>query len=201
MLLTHIISFYNLKFNWTGLCLEANPFYWFRLSYRKCAVIGAVVGHDLMEEVTFQVAPNDMKQGLMGGIMGKDFDSNRRQSPKKEQLPRYTVPLADVLVKFKAPKVIDYLPLDVEGAEKYIMSAFPFHDYTIRLLTIERPSEELVELLQKHKFVYVCTMGGFGEKLFSHISAIPSLNLDTLFSLPQAGRYYRDRADLSQYLV
>jgi hypothetical protein len=140
-----------------------------------------------MEEVTFQVASNDMKQGLMGGIMGKDFD-NHRQSSKKERSLRYTVPLVDVLVKFEAPKVIDYLSLDVEGAEKYVMSAFPFHDYTIRLLTIERPSDELVELLRKHDYIYVCTMGGFGETLFSHISTLASLDLNRLFSLPQAGR-------------
>ena len=65
------------------------------------------------------------------------------------------------------PKVIDYLSLDVEGAETMIMSAFPFDSHTIKVMTVERPTPELKRLLQRHGYVQLGDLGNFGESLLS----------------------------------
>ena len=57
--------------------------------------------------------------------------------------------------EFNAPETIDYLSLDVEGAETRILRGFPFHKYKFLAMTIERPTVELNELLFKNGYVFV----------------------------------------------
>lgn len=51
--------------------------------------------------------------------------------------------MARLLDDFGAPAVIDYLSLDIEGAEWYAFSTFPWHRYVFLTITVERPSTEL----------------------------------------------------------
>ena len=51
--------------------------------------------------------------------------------------------------KANAPKVIDYLSLDVEGAELEVLKNFPFKKYKFLSMKIERPSKELNKILFK----------------------------------------------------
>jgi hypothetical protein len=79
-------------FGWGGLCIEHNPQYWAGLSYRKCHVVGAVIGAQNMQEVQFKY-PN--RFGPKGGIVGEQFD-NKEASKFGEDRPRYTVTLCGV---------------------------------------------------------------------------------------------------------
>ena len=63
-----------------------------------------------------------------------------------------TVLLEDVLRKHKAPYVIDYFSLDVEGYEYEIFKNFPFKEYTFLCLGVERPPEELHKLLEANGY-------------------------------------------------
>ena len=54
-----------------------------------------------------------------------------------------------------SPKIIDYLSLDVEGAETRILERFPFDKYTFLTLTIERPTLKLEKLLFQNGYVFV----------------------------------------------
>jgi hypothetical protein len=97
------------KLGWRGLCMEPNPAYWAGLSYRKCDIVGAVVGSSRMEEIQFRF-PN--RVGPQGGIVNEQFD-NKAASKFDEDRPRYTVTLQEIFERFQTPKVIDYLSLDV----------------------------------------------------------------------------------------
>lgn len=48
-----------------------------------------------------------------------------------------TISLADMLRKNNAPRDIEYLSIDTEGSEYEILSAFPFSEFTIRVITVE----------------------------------------------------------------
>lgn len=45
--------------------------------------------------------------------------------------------LNSVLEKYKAPKEIDYLSIDVEGSEMNVLKGLTFENYDIKLITIE----------------------------------------------------------------
>jgi hypothetical protein len=85
-------------FGWGGLCIEHNPQYWAGLSYRKCHVVGAVIGAQNMQEVQFKY-PN--RFGPKGGIVGEQFD-NKEASKFGEDRPRYTVTLCGVFERYRS---------------------------------------------------------------------------------------------------
>lgn len=155
------------KFGWKGICIEPNPIYWYRLSFRKCHALGTFVGANDGAEV--EVALSDKSvHGPFGGIVGKDFDNKK----SKETQKRYTASLRSILKRFNAPNVIDYMSLDVEGAEYYIMKDFPFEEYIFKVLTVERPNEELQALLKKHKYHFVYKINKRADDLYVHESIL-----------------------------
>ena len=161
-------------FDWGGICIEANPSYWPALTYRKCHVVGAVVAND-REEVHFTFT-----RGVYGGIVGDRFDN--KQNPKKTapKEPRLTVTLLETLKRFDAPKVIDYMSLDVEGAEDLVLQSSVLEDYEFHLMTIERPSEKLKSLLATKGYKVLKKLTGFGETLFVKRSFESDLNKTAL---------------------
>ena len=60
--------------------------------------------------------------------------------------------LATLLRQHAAPRVIDYLSLDVEGAEDDVLLQFPFDDYLFRVMSIERPSDMLKKVLTERGY-------------------------------------------------
>jgi hypothetical protein len=155
--------------NWTGLCVEANPEYWYRLGrLRSCTVVGAVVGKNANEVISFSM------DTYMGGIVGNKFDNKR--APKRKTQERFTVQLDRTFQQFKVPLIIDYLSLDVEGAEESIMNAFPFQDYRFRFMTVERPSANLTAKLAEHGYQLVKKLVFFGDTLFAHKSELPGID-------------------------
>jgi hypothetical protein len=151
--------------DWNGLCVEPNPTYWYGLSHRKCTVVGALVGSSV-EKVNVKF------RGVFGGIVGKMDEklAKRKHEPDAQVEQRYTAPLIDVFRKFNVPHTIDYLSLDVEGAEYLIMKDFPFSEYKIRIMTIERPSNDLKKLLEDHDYMHLRDFAWWGETLWAHKS-------------------------------
>ena len=104
-----------------------------------------------------------MEAGTLGGI-DDDYSSKHRARVaavkpdyKKLTVEKQMVVLSDVLDKYKAPPIIDYLSLDVEGAELRILKAFPFDRYIFRVMTIEhngypKPMAQLRRLLESKNY-------------------------------------------------
>jgi len=169
----------NLEKNgWAGLCVEPNPSYWYRLAHRKCTIAAAFVGgaEDLQQ---VDVSLNNEEYG---GIIGEGMDNSKegenkhdvseKDKPKEEK--RYTVSMRTLLNQFNVPLNIDYMSLDVEGAEELIMHYFPFSKYTIRFMTVERPKPGLQELLKANGFQFVMMLVFWGETLWVHESVVSS---------------------------
>eukprot|EP01036_Dinobryon_divergens_P025675 gene25675-34248_t len=139
--------------DWNGLCIEPNPSYLLGLlSYRKCLIFVNPVSDKLNEIVKFRFHHD----GLFGGI--EDEDSYL-----------YTVTLETLLDFVEAPKVVDYLSLDVEGAEENVLRHFNFSKYNFSMITVERPNQRLHSRLTAHGYLFVYTLkGGFGDCLYIH---------------------------------
>jgi hypothetical protein len=159
----HAITFSNSmvleqKYNWTGLCIEPNPIYAESYIHRRCQLVQAVVGPQNGLKVDFNFA------GTLGGVMG--FDNKQSNSTQSH----YTVSVAKILQDFGMPKTIDYLSLDIEGAEGWAFETFPWEEIIFLTLTVERPKGDLKITLQDNGYVFVCLHGSFGDELWVHKS-------------------------------
>tara|TARA_B110000858_G_C17620708_1_gene388852 strand:+ start:58 stop:735 length:678 start_codon:yes stop_codon:yes gene_type:complete len=141
--------------NWSGICIEPNPIYYEKLKKnRNCNVTNIVVDKENDIEIIFRI-----DNGELGGIVDIDTDNNEKY--RGDQLKNATIlklktkTLEYVLDKFNAPEVIDYLSLDVEGAEERVLTNFPFNKYTFLAMTIERPTPELEKVLFDNGYVFV----------------------------------------------
>ena len=152
---------------WNGLCIEPNGFYWYRLAHRKCTVAAAFIGGK-QDGQEIQVR---LGTGEYGGIVGKGFD-NPKKKPTDET--RFSVSFQTLLEQFEVPHVIDYLSLDVEGAEEIIMKDFPFQEYTFRFLTVERPHPSLQALFRANGYQFVMLLVHWGETLWVHETVLQS---------------------------
>lgn len=138
---------------WTGLLFEPNPdFHDSIASNRTSPLVAECVTDGAEPEVEFRI-----DNGMLGGIVGEGFDNSAENRAEELQSARIirvpTVTLVDALDRHGAPRLIDYLSLDVEGAEELILREFDFSRYKFRFMTIERPSLALDLLLDRHGYV------------------------------------------------
>ena len=59
-----------------------------------------------------------------------------------------------------APTEIDYLSIDIEGAEERVLKDFSFTKYKIKCITIERPTDLLMDILSRNGFVLIKEIPG-----------------------------------------
>jgi len=62
---------------------------------------------------------------------------SRSEKKTRKEIPSKTISLEDLLGKYDAPSVIDYLSIDTEGSEFEILSSFNFEKYKFRIITCE----------------------------------------------------------------
>ena len=76
-----------------------------------------------------------------------------------------TISLGDLLAEHNAPDQIDYLSVDTEGSEFYILSALDFSKYQFKVITVEHnytdTREKVYELLTKNGYIRI--LEGFSQ--------------------------------------
>ena len=156
------------QYEWSGVCIEANPKYFEKLYHRKCQLVQAAVGRVDNERVDFNFRDE------FGGVVGSAFDNKDGEVGVVKT--HATVSLQHVFNDLSVPEVIDYMSLDIEGAEEWVFETYPWDMYTILVLTVERPKEKLKQLLSLHGYTYVCDHGDWGDQLWIH-STFPEMNM------------------------
>lgn len=149
----HISNTYVLEkhLQWQGICIEANPV-WFKdlVANRSSINVNACLDYT-NHEVDFRC-----DRGLLSGIVDDDTDNGKtHQVTDSGILKLQTRTLEQVLDECNAPRVIDFLSIDVEGAEHRVFRDFPFHKYTFLAMVIERPVPSLNRQLQENGYVFV----------------------------------------------
>jgi hypothetical protein len=48
------------------------------------------------------------------------------------------------------------------------MEGFPFDQYKVKIMTVERPNAELKKLFEQHNYQFVAKIAGIGETLWVH---------------------------------
>jgi FkbM family methyltransferase len=168
------------KFSWTGILAEPAKKWHDELKKNRTAFIEKdCVWRSSNEVLTF----NEAKFGALSTIddyTNFDKHSNSRKSDTKYKVN--TISLVDLLKKYNAPKIIDYLSIDTEGSEYEILSTFDFDKYKFKVITCEHNfnnnRDKILSLLSKNgyerKFVdvsqfddwYECFDVQPGDKLY-----------------------------------
>jgi hypothetical protein len=184
---------------WNGVCIDASAELLLKsIKYRTCRCVQAVVTDQSGDTVSFTTpistglsnSASDMKASGFGSIVGLGQVVSTthgklgsiRAGWREQQL--VTVALHDLLRYVNAPSVIDYLSLDVEGAEEGVLGPhFPFAQFTFLSLTVERPSSTLRERLRAHSYLFVGEHGCYGDQLWVHASF--ASQAERVLQLPQ----------------
>lgn len=152
-------------FGWEGIIVEPSRTYENVLTKnRKCKIENSAIWSS--SGVRFQFADLG-HSGLssLKSLMGEGIHGKTRSESHFEEYEVQTLSLKDLLIKHKAPKVIDYLSIDTEGSEFEIISDFDFGSYLIKIITIEHNYEES----QREKIKQKLSSAGYVLK-YSQIS-------------------------------
>ncbi len=153
------------RYGWNGICIEANPkLYKKLLAKRSCACVQACVSCDgqdadfLIEGGAYAGMINHYPQGHRAALLNY-LPRGRVVSQGAWKTQRMnTVTLESILDAQHAPSVMEYLSIDIEGAELSILQTFPFHRYRFLAMTVEHNSRQeyraqLRSLLQSQGYV------------------------------------------------
>jgi FkbM family methyltransferase len=135
---------------WKGICIDPFPE---NMASRTC---------QLFKEVVFERAGETVKFKVSGGIGGIESKLGRWKDAAShgDTVELTTVTLGDILERAHAPAYIQYMSLDIEGAEFKALEGLPFEKYTFGALNIEHNDEEpkrsqISELLRSHGYTRV----------------------------------------------
>lgn len=121
------------EFNWSGILVEpARIFHEKLLINRNCIIDKNSVWKNSNSKLRFN---ETNKPELSMLKLYEGFDSIDRSY--KNSYDVETISLNDLLIKYQAPKIIDYLSIDVEGSEYDILCDFNFRKYQFKVITCE----------------------------------------------------------------
>ena len=128
----------EVEFGWSGLCVEPIPAQFEKVrACRNCSVDNRALWSESDQVLEFTLYPKRMGHSAISSV-NKNVEKMALRSEDWEIVSVDTVSLKDVLIDHQAPREIDYLCLDVEGAEQTVLGAFDFHgQFLIKAISIE----------------------------------------------------------------
>ena len=120
---------------WTGICVEPNPTYYPTVCAERVAIcINAALWPTSGETVRLVDA-----HGLssLDTFAKGDGNADVRAGMTQRVVDIETLNPTQVLDRFQAPAVIEYMSLDVEGCEYEVVSSIDLERYRVLLMTIE----------------------------------------------------------------
>ncbi len=123
------------EFGWNGILAEPGTCWHKELkNNRTCNLETDCVWKDSKSVLTF----NQTEVAELSTInIFSDTDSHSEDRKNGKTYEVKTISLSDLLKKYNAPKIIDYLSIDTEGSEYEILSHFDFSEYSFNVITCE----------------------------------------------------------------
>ena len=137
------------QLGWKGICIEAHPERYEQVKQNRSCFVEQVALWDESTELTFSL---NLDMPGTSGVVDAMSKSHRslfyQDQVQRRDIKVKAFPLADLLRKYNAPQFIDYLSMDIEGAEYRALRNFPFDEYRFGCMTIEKGSKDLLKLRQ-----------------------------------------------------
>jgi len=166
---------------WTGICAEPLESCWGPLTQmrKKSYCSNKAITDKSGMKVAFSNCWDGTGMGMLSGI--KAFAQGEYLDYQQGQPTAFvdTQSLNDLLVEGNAPAFIEYLSLDVEGAELTILSAFDFSRWTFGLIDVEhnytadRP--RIRALLEANGYIWM--RENEHDDCYCHASLLPKSNV------------------------
>ena len=143
------------KFLWDGILAEPAKCWQKELKInRNCNIETDCVWKDSNSILSFNQA--DIAE-LSTINAFNNSDNNFKLGENGQNYNVNTISLLDLLIKYKAPKIIDYLSIDTEGSEYDILSNFDFSKYKFNIISCEHnytpTREKIYKLLTSKGYV------------------------------------------------
>jgi FkbM family methyltransferase len=142
------------EFGWTGILAEPAHCYQTDLKKnRSCHIETECVWSQSGEHLSF----NEVEEATYSTIHSfSKSDAHQAFREAGKQYEVTTISLNDLLAKYHAPQVIDYLSIDTEGSEYQILSHFDFSKHRFRVITCEHNytpmRQQLFDLLSQQGY-------------------------------------------------
>jgi FkbM family methyltransferase len=123
------------EFKWSGILAEPNKIFYRKIKLnRSCYIENSCIYNSTGNFVNFVETRNP---NLSTIDLFKNYDFHKKDRKKLKTYKVRTISLIDLLKKYNAPKIIDYLSIDTEGSEFEILKNFDFNLYTFKVITVE----------------------------------------------------------------
>jgi FkbM family methyltransferase len=160
------------EFDWKGICVEPHDAYFAVLRrLRSCEKDDRCLSDRTGDIVEFLCYEDDPARSGIRALNKNGAWAAERQA-KGSTSTKLTVTLADLLEQHGAPQTIQYLCLDVEGAEQTILEPFNFDD-TRRILAISVEGGACDDLLISRG--YLRARNPYQEREIDHYFVHPQL--------------------------
>jgi FkbM family methyltransferase len=126
--------FLEKNMEWKGLCIEPSTFFTQLKQNRNCDCNNSVVMQDGFEVEFIEYEKITEFEHLLSTVSG----TSQAPYPIKSTTKHTSVSLDTLLNKYNAPQIINYISMDIEGSELYVLQDFlPKNERTILTWSIE----------------------------------------------------------------
>ena len=147
------------EFEWSGILAEpARRWHRDLKANRSCHIETDCVWRESNSVLTFDEAD-------WGELSRARTPGSSDANPKGRTYSVKTISLSDLLAKYGAPRVIDFLSIDTEGSEFEILNSFDFSEYQFKVIACEHNHEP-----RREQIFSLLTANGYVRK-FERISS------------------------------
>jgi FkbM family methyltransferase len=173
---TYSNSYVFEQLGWRGACVEPLPgvFKQLRQNRRCDCYQAALAGRSAREAAFIHAVGVDTLSGLESDMAGGHEDWILKEGGRPERITVRVMSFSELMAYYPPVRTIDFLSLDVEGAEMGILKTIDFEKYDFGLITVECIEEKSGEGNELRAF-----MAGKGY------GVLADLGLDLVFA-PQS---------------
>jgi FkbM family methyltransferase len=160
--------YFEKNLNWKGICIEPHPIVFEKLKQNRSCFLENVAISNVNKQLKFLKIDNGPE--MLSGLVDNYDQRHIERIGRETILDGGTIDIIDVncvkldylLDKYNVDQV-DYLSIDVEGAELDILKGIDFNKYLIKYITIEDnypdASQEWHKLLHSNNFEPIQILG------------------------------------------
>ena len=188
------------RLGWDGIIAEPHPDYSKRLhNVRNCHVCTDAVFNESGLKLSFRAVNKFPALSTLSNSLQNDNEVSIERRGNYREITVDTISLTDLLKKYNAPRVVDYISIDTEGSEYEILKEFDFSIYQFNSLCVEFGTEEkrnqIYDLLTSHGYVRKFESLSGHDDWYTHFSHNPDYNDNRHWNL---SKYHHDRNEMSK---